>query len=31
MVVSVTIIGFEVKRILVDSESVVEVLTWDAY
>ncbi|KAA3465916.1 Transposon Ty3-G Gag-Pol polyprotein [Gossypium australe] len=31
MVVSVVIVGFEVKRILVDSGSTVEVLTWEAY
>ncbi|KAK5811434.1 hypothetical protein PVK06_026765 [Gossypium arboreum] len=31
MVVLATIAGFEVKRILVDSGSIVEVLTWVAY
>lgn len=31
MVVSTTIVGFEVKRIFVNSGSVVEVLTWEAY
>lgn len=31
MVVSVGIVGFEVKRILVDSRSMVKVLTWEAY
>lgn len=30
MVVYTTIVGFKVKRILVDSGSVVEVLTWKA-
>ncbi|KAH1122323.1 hypothetical protein J1N35_005483 [Gossypium stocksii] len=31
MVVSATISGYKVKRILVDNGSVVEVLTWEAY
>lgn len=31
LVVSVTITGFQVKRILIDTDSVVEVLSWQAF